>query len=623
MIYTAAAAADRQMNRTDARRDARRGRSRVALLGLLASAVAAVSIGCDEVGDQAAFNLQTEAAALRTEGRSVEGLTAAEEKLSKIGESDRSSPAIVQGQHAYGQFLLSKADLAAAALSEAEQQASATITRIASLLRAADAGRARSEVARALDPAERVTAANAFVTNVRGGSQPTFAVVGNDGPQLSTLAAAQQEKSRLDGEIAKTKESIGALTTQRDGILSQAGQVAAAMEAQNSSDRVASATRAAELRRQASLLSRQISDQSNALARLEADQALQTALAEQLSAGITAAEAQSKSLSEGWTAISATATQQSADAKAIIDGPGSLERPTVKFLIAGGGSGETTFDGLAKQIEEVKKQRDDVVAAYEKAIATLDKARNAAQTASAAYTTAKQNGEAFEGKAWDELIALLNVDRIGLDKAAAERGLADAKAGYAQLLTQLIVTSRQFDTVGGALRASALPPFDTASLTTELNTTLNEANEAYDAALTTIEGHSLTGKGVDGLKTSRSTAVVLTNYSRYLLSKLAEVGGAGGELPKAAKEHLDKATAAANEAVNEQNLTLPRLPADIKVEKKAPAPEPTETPAEGETPADGATPADGTTPADGETPPADGATPPGDGATPPGDAPTE
>ena len=587
MIHTAT-------DRRQLRHPLRHRLTRAGLAGLFATAAAVASLGCDDVGDARALRLQEDAAAKRANGTGV-GTKAGdsiESELKKVADSDRTSAAIAQGQHAYGQVLVARTNLKAHTLADAEREASALLFQIGAALRNADAGRMQADFDRAMDPKATVDAATAFVSTVRGGSggNGMFAVLnkpaGDSNPQLPTLAAAQQEKSRLDGEIAKAQESIASITKQRDAALTQAGTISTAMEKQSSSDRVKSVQQVADLRKQGADFTRQLDEANNQLMRLQADGGLKSAQIEQLTAAVDATEQHSKQLQDGWTQIAAAAASQDKAARAILQGGNQ----SVDKLVA----------SLKSKMDEVDKLQKEVVDGYTDAIAALEKAKTTSAAVSSALTQAKSDGgaEPLEAKAWDDMISLMAVDPISLDKANAERALADTYSDNARLLTLALQTARDFDAVGPKLKVQPSAPLDSATLTTRVVTTLKAADGAFERFDNTIDGISQ-----ERMKPAKATAKILGLYAHAMLCELAGTADAGGELPKKTDKLMESAKAAANEAINADNLNLPTLPSDLHVEKKAPTPDAADAPAA--TPAatpdaakpDAATPAAATPPA--------------------------
>ena len=563
-------------------------------LGCLLAACAAVamSVGCDDVGNAKSYALQAEAAAYRTGGTVGDAPEKLDKLLGEVNNADNATPLNAQGQHAYGQYLLAKADGQALQLAGARREAERLLIQIDGVVHTLALRGSAINAGLALEPAERLAATSQFIASAKGGSEPTFAILSNPAsdkpsPTLSTLAAAQQEKSRLDGEIAKADEQIATLSKQRDEALTQAGQVSAAMESQNSADRVESAKKIAGHRTQAAQLSRQIADVQNNRMRLAADLGQQTTLIEQLTAGLEATEGARKAIETGWTQLSGTLQEQTAAAKGMIEGAAGGDNLSVKSLA----------DALAAKLSEVNKLSGEVDAAYTAAIAQLAKAQQTTTAVNSELSSARSAaGQSVESGAWSQTMEALDINRIALDSGVAKQTQADTLAGQVRLLTHLLLTSRNVDAVVSKLQTQAPAPFDTATLTTALTDTLTKADAAYSAAKETLDGVSLTGEHVQALRPTLATVQITNGYNHAMLCRLAEVGGAGGDLPAKAKQHLDDAKAAANAAVNEQNLTLPLLPAEVTVAKKAPE---SETPAE-ETSAEEAPAETGETPAVGE-----------------------
>ena len=568
-----------------------------------ATSAATVLVGCDDFGQAQALNVQAETNAMRLAGRG--GTDEALQKLQGVAGAEGDSPAVIQAQQSLGQVQLAKANAAASDLARLQAQAGQTLFQIGQLARQARTSVVLANNYRQLDPALATKQIADFAAKARGdANSATFPV---ESAQIPSLAVVQQNKSRLDGEVAKLQEGISAATQERDRLLAEAGR-AAAIQGQTGEARATTVKQIADLRGKAAASSRQISDLSATLARAQADQAEQTALAEQLQAAVESMTAQGTALTQGWQQLNAKAGDQTKLAKDTVAGK---EGQTVSAL--------TTT--LNTQLKEIDAKREEVQQVYNDAIASLSSAATKAGTRVQLLNTAKSNAaQAYEAPAWTSEASLVAVDRMNIDKAAAEKGLADLHASRARWLAGALATTEDVESVSEALSVPAAEPFNGDKLRGELGKTVDTANEAYGTVVATLEGVTLNSEDLAPLKPRKAMMRIVTLSDQADLADLAAANKVSPPVAGKATELRESMRAAAAEA-REASVPLPGLPLSMGgvLPTTAPAEGATTEPATPATPpAEGATP-----PAEGATPPAEGATPPAEGATPPATPPAE
>lgn len=533
---------------------------RVLALCIASCVLTASLVGCDDYGEKKALGDQAVSAAMRSQGRTDDAL----KTLNDAAGANGNYAAVIQSQQALGQVKLAKANAEAVELARMEAQANFTLARIAQLARNARTSAVLANNYRKLNPELAVKQVGSYAADARGdGNVAQYPV---ESAKLPTLSQAQQEKSRVDGEVAKAQEAIANATTERDRALSEAGKLSAGLEAQSGEQRAGTVKQIADYRAQAAQASRTITEQNTQLARLQAQQAEQEQLVKQLQIAVESMSAQGTALSQGWQQLSGKAADQTNHAKALLD---ATEGDSVRSLTK----------TLNEQLKDVGAKRDEVEGLYKEAIADLGKAADKAGTRVQELNTAKTaNRGAYETNAWDTEAAMIAVDRINMDKAVAQKALADLYARRAQSLAATATVTQDVENVSESLNVAAAEPFNGDKIKTELGKAIQDAGTAYEDVLATLEGAQLSDASLAPLK-PLSVMLRVTSLAQYadvadiaaankVAPEVAKRGGENGDLRKNMLEAVQNARA--------NNVPLPTLPMSL-----GGTPAPTTAPAEG------------------------------------------
>jgi hypothetical protein len=523
-----------------------------------ASFIATVLVGCDDYGEKQALNDQSTSAAQRAGGETEKAL----QTLSAAAGSSSSSAAVIQAQQALGQVKLAKANAGATEVGRMRTEAGATLAQIGRLARQARASVTLANNYRKLDPKLTIEQVGDFAAKARGDGDITNYPV--ESATLPTLAVAQQNKSKVDGEVAQAEQAIAAATAERDAALAEAGKVSAAVESQSGEQRAASVKQIADARSKAALASRTITEQTKLLTRGKAEQAEADQIVSQLQNAVETLSAQGTSLTQGWQSLSAKASDQTALAKKLVDGS---DGETVRALTK----------TLNDQLKEIEAKRADVETLYNEAIADFEKAAGNAGKRVTELNTAKQSAPlgAYERQAWDNEISLLAVDRINLDKAAAQKALADLEAGRAKWLAAAAGVTEDVESVSETLNVGAAEPFNGDKLKTDLGKSITDAATAYQTVLETLEGAQLSTPDLAPLKPMSVVLKIVSMANCADLGDLAAAHSVAPDVAKKSKEMRD-GVKSSTDAARAENIVLPSLPMSLGG-NPAPATAPSET----------------------------------------------
>lgn len=518
----------------------------------VASCVAAVVIGCDN-SESAYLDQQANAVAVRMAGGDGDAVAS---ELSSA--TDGSLPVNIQANQLLAQARLSDARALADSLALKQSQANAIVSRIATLTSVAGVTSSISNTYRQMEPTAAVALIKDLAAKARGdGNAEKFSDLPNG--SIPTLAAVKQEKSRLEGELAKAQASLAEVTTKRNDLLTQVGSLSAKADQQRGDEKLATVTQAADLRQQAAVHSRTIGELETTIARLNADLGVQAMLETQLDAAVKSFAAQQSALEGGWKETSAKVQAMSGLANSILtaDATDSAES-SVKGLIA-------ELNGVLK---EVDGQREQALAAFGEAVNKFTAAKAASDEFGTKLSSAQSGGaNAAEKAAWDTLAASLHGDRFNLEKAIAKREEAAIHTSHARLLLHMADVAAALEPVSESLNAAVPDPFNLQQLKSDAVEAVKKADELITEAKDLVEGVTASGEALAALAPLRTSTKIFVNYDRALLSQLASGAGLDVEVAKeeAYKDAIDAAKTTIVEA-RESSIVVPAVPAEIYVE---------------------------------------------------------
>lgn len=532
--------------------------TRSALALCAASFAATALIGCDDYGEKKALSDQSTSSAQRAAGRTEDALTT----LAGAANSTNSSTAVIQAQQSLGQVRLAKANTGAIELGKMESAAGVTLARIGAMARQARTNVVLAGNYRKLDPKLTIEQVGDFAAKARGDANVAEYPV--DSAKLPSLAVAQQNKAKLDGDVSTAQQAIAAATKERDDALAEAGKLSAAMESQTGADRAGSVKQIADLRAKAAVASRTIVEQTKALSRAQAEQAEADQVVSTLQTAVETLSAQGTSLNTGWQGLSAKAAEQTALAKKILDG-------------SDGDSVKTLTKTLNEQLKEIEAKRGEIEELYTGAVADFEKAAGNAGKRVQELSTAKSAAHpgSYEIAAWDNEAAMIAVDRINLDKASAQKSLADLKSRRAAWLASALTVTEDVESVSETLGVAADGvAFNGDKQKTDLGKTITDAAAALDDVLATLEGAQLTGADLASLKPMSAVLKIVSMADYATLADLAAANKVAPEVAKKAKD-MHEGVKATADAARADNVALPSLPMSLGG-NPAPATQPSE-----------------------------------------------
>ncbi len=517
----------------------------------LASCAAAVVIGCDN-SESALLDQQANALAVRSSGGSG---TEVSEKIT--GAAEGSLPVNVQSIELVAQARLSDARGLADSLAVKQAQTDALVSRISSLASVAGTTAMVTATQNGLDPSKTIAHIQDLTAKTRGDGNAA-AVTDVPGTSIPTLNAVKQEKSRLEGELATAQGQLQEATAKRNDLLTQVGNLSAQSDQQRGEDKLKTVTQAADLRQQAAVVSRTISDLESAINRLTADLGVQTQLETQLDAAVKSFDTQQSALAGNWKETKAKVDLQTAFAKSVLSADG-------------GDKGEVSVKTLINELVEALKQagetREQAVTAFEDAVTKFSDAKAKADSFGSSVSSAESGGRnAPEKAAWSALTATLNGDRINLQKAIAKREEAGIYRAHAQSLLHMASVAESLEQISEGL-AAVPEPFNSQKLIKEAGDAVTKADELLGEAKDMIEGITGAGGDTTSIKSLQSTTKIFINYDRALLSQLASSASLAGDIAKEQTytDSIEGAKAAIREA-REGSLAVPNVPAAIYVE---------------------------------------------------------
>jgi hypothetical protein len=553
---------------------------------ILVVCAASALVGCDDAGGRQAVAVQTETSALRVADGPKNQIIS---QLEGVSSSSTISPAVVLAQQSLGQVQYAKARDLMMDVSALQQQVTRLTFEIAQRARAAQASLLLEQQIRKLDPTENVESIRALGAAARGdGNAATFDVSGD--AKLPTLAAAQQKKSQLEGDVAKTQNALDTSTADRDRLLAEAGRLSAQLETQSGPERVDTVKALAEVRQKAAVAARQVSELTSQVAMMRADVDEQSAIITELQSAIESLSGQASLLTDRWKSLQEVADQQRTQARELLQG----DQSSVKAGV----------DELKKVLEELNTKREEAQTILESSIASFGKAATTSGQLTAKLSAAASGGQGqYEKPAWDAQSDATSIDRINLDKAASQQALADLHADRARSLAAMISTAELVESLSETVNTPVPEFLNSAKLRDELTKAVTSASEQFGEIDQTLEGAALLSEKLSSFRPVRATAKIMALANHAALADLAGNYSVAKPVADQASKLRDDLKAYVDE-VRSNNIALPNLP--VSIVGIAPPPKP-EAPAVEE----GATPETSTP----ETSTPEGATPEGEAAT--------
>lgn len=528
----------------------------------VASSAAAVLIGCDN-SESAQIDQQARALAVRLGGG--DGAAVAAEITSA---AEGSLPVNVQANQLLAQARLSDARALANALTIRQSEADMIVSRISSLASVAGVTATISNTYRQQEPTASIALIKDLAAKARGdGNAEKFSDLPSG--SIPTLAAVKQEKSRLEGDLAKAQGELADATSKRGELLSRVGALSSQADQQRGEERLATVTQAADLRQQAAVVSRAIGEHESAISRLNADLEIQITLESQLDSAVKSFAAQQSALEQGWETTKSKVTATSALANSILTSDAENSETSVKSLTS----------ELNALIRETDESREQTLAAFADAATKFGNAKTAADAFGQSVSTAS-SGTSAETAAWNSLKSTLHGDRFIIQKAIALREQAAVHTSHAQFLLHMASVAASLEQVAESLSppAAVSEPFDAAKLKAAAADAVKKADELLTESKDLVEGASSDGGDLAGLMPLKYSTKIFLNYDRALLSQLAAGGGIEADVAREQvyNDSIESAKAAIV-AAREASVAVPGVPEEIYVAPAKPVEEkPTE-----------------------------------------------
>lgn len=397
------------------------------------------------------------------------------------------------------------------------------------------------------DPKAVQAKVSGAIAAMQGSAQA--ATWGGDAAKLPTLAAAKQEISRLQGEIAQDQQRAADLTKQRsDAIATSEAQLKHA-DSLKGDQAVRAFADGSESRRKADDLSIQIDLQQDKLARDQGDLAIQQGQETAVNAGIALLQGHAKQIDAGWTDAQQRAASQTKIAAAAVSGDDADKTSqSIKALSA----------KLAQQLTEVQQARAAAVDQLAEADKYYATAQQQSQTLIKTFAE-KINSPSKESKTYASLKQTVQPQQYTLQMGVVRRDAATMIAAEAALLAEASATKTEVGKILGdagqtmPAELAGLDPLVASTLASDADTRLGESADM----LTNVES----GDTPPALKNSAKVAHLITLADRIQLAGLKTA--LGDTAAKATADgYLTDATALKGDIIA-AGLRLPPLPGDL------------------------------------------------------------
>jgi hypothetical protein len=404
------------------------------------------------------------------------------------------------------------------------------------------------------DPIEAKADIQKKIGEVEGGPSQTKWI---SDANIASLSAADQEVSRVQGEIASRENQIKDLSTRRDALLADADKSLKASESAKGQESVDAYKKYSDTKKQASDLGTQIDLLKGQLMPLQND--LATAQGQQriLQGAIAEFQKQSQTLDTGWKDVQSKIAAQVDLMKEIASGSDSITTQPAENTSAAGKSISVKATILAQTVKESNEARDNAEKMIE------DAAKNFEAASSSANNAWREMSELEQQQ--PQLRSILKIAEEGLSElqfrqqqAVAERVLGELYLSKAEGISARIKL-RDLLTPIMQQAGQAMPPeLSDAGLDKALKDALEASNQSFKDSLDhladIIDGRG-SGSLADGTKRAASLTRIFVLYGQQQLAILQGNNGA------ASKAHAD--AVAAVKAAADLQVMFPTLPGDL------------------------------------------------------------
>jgi hypothetical protein len=426
-----------------------------------------------------------------------------------------------------------------------------------------------------LDPSAAKTAIAQDVVQVKGSpDKPAWQVTDQVKITAPSVAAADQEVARIQGEIAKRQTQIKDLDAQRVAALKEADDAQKASEAAKGRESVDLFKKYSDAKKQAADLQSQIDVINGQLMPLQNDLEIAVGQQQIMQAAIAELENQSRTLDQGWKDIQSKIQAQTDLIAQISAAPAEATTEPSETMVAAGKSIAVKATILAQTVKDAEEVRGKASEALQQAIDEFGKAASDANQAGNDMST-----EASDQPALQSVIKVakevLSVQGYKLRQATAERVYGEmmlskasgisARIKLRELLTPLMA------------QAGQTMPKELADTT--LDNQLKEAVKAANDKFQDAAGHLddiLNNAANDSIAKSTQQAAAISKV--FLLYSQQQLATLTGDKAGADKAHAD-AVALIKSAATDMQVNFPALPGDLAAAiPPPPAPAPTEQP---------------------------------------------
>jgi hypothetical protein len=421
-----------------------------------------------------------------------------------------------------------------------------------------------------LDPSAAKTAIEQKIVEAKGGPDKPKWIAG-DNINIASLAAADQEISRIQGEIAKRQTEMKDLDTQRVAALEEAEKAMKTSESTKGRESVDAYRQYSDAKKKAADFQARIDQLKGELMPLEKD--LDIAVGQQQIAQGAVKEFQDESaaLDQGWKDVQSKVSAQMDLIKQIASAADASTQPS-ETPVAAGKSIAVKATILAQTVKDADDARQKAIEAVTSAIEEFGKASDAANTGGREMSELadRQPGVASVVKIAKEALA---PQVYKMHQATAERVLGEMQLTKAAGLSARIKLRDMLT----PLMSQAQQPMPKELADATLENQMKEALTAADASFKDASDHLtdvVDGPGSDRIAMMTKKAAILArifvNYGQQQLALLQANQQAADAAHAKAVEDVKR-------AATEFQVMFPTLPGDLaSAIPPPPAPPPTE-----------------------------------------------
>jgi hypothetical protein len=433
-----------------------------------------------------------------------------------------------------------------------------------------------------LDPAPSKTQISNQIAQVKGApDKPTWTASEQAKINVTSQSAAEQEVSRIQGEIAKRQSQIKDLDDQRVAALKEADEAMKASEAAKGRESVDQYKKYSDAKKKAADFQTQIDMLNGQLMPLQKDLEIAVGQQQIMQIAVTELENESKTLDEGWKDIQSKIAAQTDLITQIAAAPAEASTQPSASPSASGKSITAKAIILAQTVKEAQESRDKASEALEQAIAEFDKACTEANSAGREMSEQGLEQSAVKSVA-DIAREVISVQVYKLRLATAERVLGEMQLSKAAGISSRIKLREMLTPLMAQAQQTMPRELADTTLDAQLKETLGNSAKSFDDASNHL-ADIIDGPGADSISTSTKKAASISKI--FLLYNQQQLALLKGDKAGADKAHADAVTAV--KAAADLQASFPTLPGDLAAAiPPPPAAAPAETPAT--SPAEGA-----------------------------------